>query len=193
VERNFAFRADRFAQRLPGLTAVEIGARLQNRDEAVYAEVDALYDEANGSPIPVVGQESAQELINTLCEAYCGPQGAFSSVVILFDEFGRYLEYAAEKPHLAGDAALQQIFQGVQDNSQKVSLIGFIQYELKAYLRRFSSADLRQLQRYITRFDAAEKWYLSTNLETISPTSSARMNRDWPRSGAPPPPNTRAS
>lgn len=167
VERNFAFRAERFAQRLPGLTAVEIGARLHNRDEAIYAEVDALYDEANGSPIPVVGQESAQELINTLCEVYCGPQGAFSSVVILFDEFGRYLEYAAEKPHLAGDAALQQIFQGVQDNSQKVRLIGFIQYELKAYLRRFSSADLRQLQRYITRFDAAEKWYLSTNLETI--------------------------
>ena len=167
VERNFAFRAERFAQRLPGLTAAEIGARLQQRDEAIYAEVDALYDEANGSPIPVVGQESAQELINTLCEVYCGPQGAFSSVAILFDEFGRYLEYAAEKPHLAGDAALQQIFQGVQDNSQKVRLIGFIQYELKAYLRRFSSADLRQLQRYITRFDAAEKWYLSTNLETI--------------------------
>ena len=167
VERNFAFRAERFAQRLPGLTAAEIGTHLQNRDEATYTEVDALYDDANGSPIPVVGQESAQELINTLCEVYCGPQGAFSSVVILFDEFGRYLEYAAEKPHLAGDAALQQIFQGVQDNSQKVRLIGFIQYELKAYLKRFSSADLRQLQRYITRFDAAEKWYLSTNLETI--------------------------
>ena len=106
-------------------------------------------------------------MINTLCEVYCGPDGAFSSVVILFDEFGRYLEYAADKPRLAGDAALQQIFQGVQDNSGKVRLIGFIQYELKTYLKRFGSADLRQLQRYITRFDAAKKWYLSTNLETI--------------------------
>jgi hypothetical protein len=167
VQRNFGFRADSFGQHLPGLDAAAICARLRNNDEEIYTAVDAIYTDANGSPIPVVGQESAQELINTLCEIYCGPDGAFSSVVILFDEFGRYLEYAADKPRLAGDAALQQIFQGVQDNSGKVRLIGFIQYELKAYLKRFGSADLRQLQRYITRFDAAKKWYLSTNLETI--------------------------
>jgi hypothetical protein len=167
VQRNFAFRGDSFAQHLPGLDATAICARLRDNDEEIYTAVDAIYTDANGSPIPVVGQESAQELINTLCEVYCGPDGAFSSVVILFDEFGRYLEYAADKPRLAGDAALQQIFQGVQDNSGKVRFIGFIQYELKAYLKRFGSADLRQLQRYITRFDAAKKWYLSTNLETI--------------------------
>ena len=167
VERNFDFRANRFAERLPGLTAADITERLRNNDEAVYSEVDALFNEANGAPIPVIGQESAQELLNTLCDVYCGPDGDFSSVLILFDEFGRYLEYAAEKPQLAGDAALQQLFQGVQDNSNKVRFVAFIQYELKAYLKRFGSADLRQLQRYITRFDAAEKWYLSTNLETL--------------------------
>ena len=167
VERNFDFRAKHFAERLPGLTAADITERLRNNDEAVYSAVDALFNEANGAPIPVIGQESAQELLNTLCEVYCGPGGDFSSVLILFDEFGRYLEYAAEKPQLAGDAALQQLFQGVQDNGNKVRFLAFIQYELKAYLQRFSGADLRQLQRYITRFDAAEKWYLSTNLETL--------------------------
>jgi 7,8-dihydro-6-hydroxymethylpterin-pyrophosphokinase len=167
VERNFAFRAESFATRLPNLSVTEICERLRENDEDIYSAVDTLYSEANGTPIPVMGQESAQELINTLCEVYCGETGAFSSVVILFDEFGRYLEYAAEKPLLAGDVALQQMFQGVQDNSNKVRFIGFIQYELKAYLKRFGSADLRQLQRYITRFDSAQKWYLSTNLETI--------------------------
>lgn len=167
VERNFAFRSESFAKLLPGKSQEEICVRLRENDEAIYSEVDAIYTEANGAPIPIVGQESAQELINTLSEIYCGPDGAFSSVVILFDEFGRYLEYVAEKPLLAGDAALQQIFQGVQDNSSKIRFIGFIQYELKAYLKRFGSADLRQLQRYITRFDSAQKWYLSTNLETI--------------------------
>ncbi|MEB4593564.1 hypothetical protein VSS37_21480 [Candidatus Thiothrix sp. Deng01] len=167
VERNYGFRASRFAERLPGMGAESICAHLRNNDEDVYAAVDELYSETNGSHIPVVGQESAQELLNTLCEVYCGPEGAFSNVVIMFDEFGRYLEYAAEKPLLAGDAALQQVFQGVQDNSNKIRFVGFIQYELKAYLKRFGSADLRQLQRYITRFDSAQKWYLSTNLETL--------------------------
>lgn len=167
VERNFAVRADRFAAVLPGVDVKQIQSHLRQNNEQIYSAVDALYSEANGHPIPVEGQESAQELIDTLCSAYCGPDGPFSHVVILFDELGRYLEYAAEKPQLAGDAALQQIFQGVQDNSTKVRFIGFIQYELKAYLKRFSGGDLRQLQRYVTRFDTADKWYLSTNLETI--------------------------
>lgn len=188
VERNFAFRVESFARRLPGKSSEEICARLRDNDEAIYSEVDAIYFEANGAPIPVVGQESAQELINTLCDVYCGPDGAFSSVVILFDEFGRYLEYAAEKPLLAGDAALQQIFQGVQDNSTKIRFIGFIQYELKAYLKRFGSADLRQLQRYITRFDSAQKWYLSTNLETIFAhmigKEQAALSQVWIEAGA---------
>lgn len=167
VERNFAVRSDRFAATLPGIDARQIQACLRQNDEQVYSVVDALYSEANGHSIPVEGQESAQELIDTLCNAYCGTDGPFSQVVILFDELGRYLEYAAEKPQLAGDAALQQIFQGVQDNNTKVRFIGFIQYELKAYLKRFGGGDLRQLQRYVTRFDTADKWYLSTNLETI--------------------------
>jgi hypothetical protein len=188
VERNFDIRAEAFARHCPGLDREEIRARLRNNDEAIYTQVDSLYTDANGAAIPVIGQESAQELINTLCEVYCGPDGAFSSVLILFDEFGRYLEYAAEKPQLAGDAALQQIFQGVQDNSNRVRFVGLIQYELKAYLKRFGSADLRQLQRYITRFDAAEKLYLSTNLETIVAhmigKDEAGLTDVWRRGGA---------
>ena len=167
VERNFAIREESFGVGLPGIGAKEICERLRENDEGVYAAVDALYSEANGHPIPIEGQESAQELIDTLCSVYCGPGAPFSHVIVLFDELGRYLEYASEKPQLAGDSALQQIFQGVQDNSTKVRFVGFIQYELKAYLKRFNATDLRQLQRYVTRFDAAEKWYLSTNLETI--------------------------
>src|SRR5690606_25840445 len=61
----------------------------------------------------------------------------------------------------------------------KVRFIGFIQYELKAYLKRFGSADLRQLQRYITRFDAAKKWYLSTNLETICAHMVGKNEAEW--------------
>lgn len=189
VERNFSFRVERFAQYLPGMTAQDICAGLADNDETIYSAVDTVYAEANGSPIPMVGQESAQELINTLCDVYCGIDGAFSSVVILFDEFGRYLEYAAEKPQLAGDAALQQLFQGVQDNGTKVRFIGLIQYELKAYLKRFGSADLRQLQRYITRFDSAQKWYLSTNLETIFAhmigKKQAELEHVWQQADAP--------
>jgi hypothetical protein len=167
VELNFSVRQSRFEEYFPSLDSAAICRRLSEHDEEAYEVVDRIFREANGDPIPIEGQESSQELIDTLCNTYCAEDGPFSHVVILFDEFGRYLEYAADKPHLAGDSSLQQIFQGIQDNSSKVHFVGFIQYELKTYLKRFSSAGARQLQRYITRFDAAEKWYLSTNLETI--------------------------
>ncbi|WP_257279602.1 hypothetical protein [Endozoicomonas sp. ISHI1] len=167
AERNFEVRKDVFSKHLPSLNIEQITERLNQNDEEIYSVVDEIYINANGSPIPVEGQESAQELIDTLSNVYCSEDGPFSQVIILFDEFGRYLEYAAEKPNLAGDSVLQQIFQGIQDNSSKTRFVGFIQYELKAYLKRFSGIDLRQLQRYVTRFDAADKWYLSSNLETI--------------------------
>lgn len=167
VERNYLVRKASFDNALVGLSQDDLIHKLSENDESVYEGVDSIYEEANGHSIPIEGQESAQDLIDTLCTYYCGDDGPFSHVIIMFDEFGRYLEYAADKPHLAGDSALQQIFQGIQDNSERIRFIGFIQYELKTYLKRFNGNGLRQLQRYITRFDAAEKWYLSSNLETI--------------------------
>ena len=60
--------------------------------------------------------------------------------------------------------------------------------KLKAYLKRFGSADLRQLQRYITRFDSAQKWYLSTNLETLFAHMIGKkedvLTQVWKESGA---------
>jgi len=169
VRRNYEIRKSDFEKDklLQDQDKDAICSALQENDDNVYQAVDDIYFKANGTRIPVEGRESAQDLINTACEVYCGENGYFSSLVILFDEFGRYLEYAAAKPWLAGDSALQQIFQGIQDNAGLSRFVGFIQYELKAYLNRFSQKELSQLQRYITRFDSAQKLFLSTNLETL--------------------------
>lgn len=167
VERNYEFRIEDFEKQLKGLSKDLICSKLQEHDENIYQVVDDIYYKANGTWIPVDGRESAQDLINTVCDSYCGENGCFSNLIILFDEFGRYLEYAADKPRLAGDSSLQQIFQGIQDNAKLTRFVGFIQYELKAYLNRFSYKELSHLQRYITRFDSANKLYLSSNLETL--------------------------
>jgi hypothetical protein len=167
VERNYALRVQSFEQSLPGRDSESILAALAEQDEEVFDAVNAVYLEANGHPIPIEGQESAQALLETLATQYCGEQGPFSHVLVLFDELGLYLEHAAEHPERAGARALQEIFQGVQDNRSHIHFLGFIQYELKAYLQRFGGSDLRHLQRYLTRFDGADKVYLSTNLETL--------------------------
>jgi len=167
VKRNFEIRKQDFAKRFIGLDKDIICAKLEENDESAYELVDDIFYMANGTRIPVEGQESAQDLINTVCENYCGSEGYFANFIILFDEFGRYLEYAAEKPRLAGDSALQQIFQGIQDNGKLTRFVGFIQYELNTYLNKFSHKELLDLKRFTSRFDTANKIFLSSNLETL--------------------------
>ena len=167
VERSYQIYAVEFQKKLAQFDQAQIFQLLTENNEDVYAAVDQIFLDVTGSAIPVDGQESAQDLLQTLCDTYCGTDKPFENIILLFDEFGRYLEYAADRPDLAGDSSLQQIFQGIQDNANKIRFIGFIQYDLKTYLKRFNAKDSRQLQRYITRFDTANKVHLSSNLETI--------------------------
>ncbi|MCO8103729.1 hypothetical protein NI401_12595 [Acinetobacter indicus] len=167
VEKNYHLQLDKFKNLLGQYDQAVILKSLSDHDEEIYSAVDQIFLDSTGSVIPVDGQESAQDLLQTLCNEYCGENKPFENIIILFDEFGRYLEYAADRPDLAGDSTLQQIFQGIQDNSDKIRFLGFIQYELKTYLKRFNAKNARQLQRYITRFDTANKVHLSSNLETI--------------------------
>ncbi len=168
VERNFSLREKEFVGHFGGeIHKEELLNRLLDHDDLAYQHVNEIFEQANGNPLRAVGEESPTQLIETLCDEYCGPGKPFQSMLILFDEFGRFLEFAAERPHIAGDAALQQIYEGVQNNSNKCSLLCLNQYELKVYLSRISRDSQATIQRYITRYDSAKKYYLSSNLETL--------------------------
>ena len=168
VKRNFEIRQNEFIERFGESVSVDsICDLLASRNETTYSKVNEIFENANGYPIRAIGQESLQHLISTVTEHYCGDAGPFQSILIVFDEFGRYLEFAAEKPHVAGDSALQQLFEGVQENSDTCFLVCFIQYELKAYISRVSHEKRDTIKRYIGRYDSAKKYLLSTNLETL--------------------------
>ncbi len=168
VERNYELRQADFDRFFGSDCKKEaILHKLTTHEDLAFQWVNEVFEQANGYPIRAVGQESPQQLLQTLCDSYCGPGQPFQSILILFDEFGRYLEFAAEHPHIAGDAALQQIFEGVQDNADKCTLLCLNQYELKVYLSRITRDRQSTIQRYITRYDSAKKYYLSSNIETL--------------------------
>lgn len=139
--------------------------RLENNDEIALAIVNSVYTEFNGHPIRQDEGVSASAVLDTLLTACCGLHGRFDGIVILFDEFGRFLEYASAQPGAAGDSALQQIFESVQNAEGDIQFVGFIQSDIKSYLQRVDRAS--NISRYIDRYDAGEKLYLSSNLETI--------------------------
>ncbi|AFV11898.1 hypothetical protein Tph_c16950 [Thermacetogenium phaeum DSM 12270] len=150
-----------------GCNVQEIIENLRRQDEETFRKVSDIYEQKMGSPIYAVGQESLNDFINITKENYCGPGKPFAGILIIFDEFGRYLEFAVQKPHIAGPGALQQLFECVQTNSDRVFLLCFIQYELKAYISRIAPELRDDLSRYVTRYDAVRKVRLSTNLETL--------------------------
>lgn len=140
---------------------------LQNieKDQSILEIVNQVYFEANGDTIRWERGLSAGDIITTLQKKLCGHGKPFNKVLILFDEFGRFIEYAAANPTIAGDAALQQIFEAVQGADGKIVFVGFIQSELDAYLSRIEKT--ANIIRYIGRYKNSEKLFLSSNFETI--------------------------
>lgn len=145
----------------------EILERLEEQDEETFIRISRIYEQKMGAPIHTVGQESLHDFIRVTKETYCGPGKPFRGLLLIFDEFGRYLEFAVQKPHVAGSGSLQQLFECVQENSDGVYLICLIQYELKAYISRIAPELREDLNRYVTRYDSVRKVRLSTNLETL--------------------------
>lgn len=159
--------ADDFRQAFGKLGVDEIVSLLKGQDEESFAKVSAIHERRLGTPITASGQESLHDVIRVAQQVYCGDGKPFAGIVILFDEFGRYLEFAVQRPHIAGPGALQQLFEAVQANAERVYMLCFIQYELKTYVSRVASELRDDLQRYVTRYDIVRKVRLSSNLETL--------------------------
>lgn len=140
---------------------------LNQQDELIYAKVHSFFA-GRGMPIRALGGESLREVLNVATKEYCGKGKPYRSLLILFDEFGKYTEFATLKSQIAGSGALQDLFEAVQqakDNS--VCFVGFIQFELNAYVQRVAPEYKNEILRYVTRYQTADKSYLSINLETL--------------------------
>lgn len=126
--------------------------------------INEVYNGINGSYIRWDNGLTAGDILEKASEVLCNKLGIFNKIVVLFDEFGRYIEYTAAHPQQAGESALQQIFEAVQNANKNIIFVGFIQSDLSAYLKRVQNANVK---RYVGRFDGSDKYYLSSNMETI--------------------------
>ena len=136
------------------------------KNEIAFNIVNDVYNEINGDYIRWDEGVSATAILETLSEEYCGLSGPFNNIIIIFDEFGRYLEYASDTSTAkSGDSALQQIFECAQNAGGSIQLISLIQSDIKSYLQRIDKTS--NISRYIGRYEASDKYYLSSNLETI--------------------------
>ncbi len=139
---------------------------LEQQDENLYSKVYEFF-EKKGMPIRVLAGESIRDVVDITVREYCGPGKPYRSLLILFDEFGKYIEFATIRSQIAGNGVLQELFEAVQANSNAVCFVGFIQFELSAYVKRIAPEYKNEILRYVTRYQSADRLYLSINLETL--------------------------
>ncbi len=139
---------------------------LNDQDEVIYARVQEFYA-ARGMAIRALGGESVRDVIEAAATEYCGEGKPFARLLVLFDEFGRYTEFATLRSQVAGSGALQDLFEGIQAHADVACFVGFIQFELNAYVQRVAPEFRNEILRYVTRYQTARKAYLSINLETL--------------------------
>lgn len=151
---------------------------LEQHDERLYAQVYDFFA-ARGMPIRALSGESVRDVIDIVVREYCGKGKPYRSLVILFDEFGKYTEFATERSQIAGSGALQDLFEAVQANSNSVCFVGFIQFELNAYVQRIAPEYKNEILRYVTRYQSADKLYLSINLETLIASLLEKKQEDF--------------
>ena len=147
-------------------TVEEILTKLEQQDEPTYGKIHHVLA-AKNITISALGGQSICDVITVAAREYCGSGKPFRSLIILFDEFGRYTEFATERSHIAGSGALQDLFEGIQANAGVACFAGFIQFELNAYTQRVAPENRNEILRYVTRYQTANRVYLSINLETL--------------------------
>ncbi|NCC96210.1 MAG: hypothetical protein EOM02_05150, partial [Synergistales bacterium] len=144
----------------------EIVRGLLEYDETLYSVVHKNLSDL-GFTVKAIGDETVTDVIRTICQEYVGEGRPYSKLVILFDEFGRYAEFATVRSQIAGSGVLQQLFEGVQSNNDKAMFVGFIQFDLNSYVQRMGEEYRNEILRVSTRYQTAKKSYLSINLETL--------------------------
>lgn len=172
VEKNYEKFEDRFKYYSKNNTKYNLSKNLKKdllenlkEDIKAFNIINEVYKEITSNYIKWDEGISAGEIINKLNKYLCVENNLFENIIILFDEFGRFIEYAGAVGTLAGESGLQQMFEAIQNSNKNAMFIGLIQSDLNAYLTRVENSN--NIIRYVGRYETSEKLYISSNLETI--------------------------
>ena len=173
LERNAETQMERFETEAIKVGWTEKGndlieslrQHLAMSDDA-YIIVNNVYRIINGTDIKWDEALSADKVLEILISEVCGEDKQFNSVILIFDELGRYLEYAsAGVASKTGIDALQKMFEIAQNASGKFQMISMIQSDIQAFFSRVDNP--KNIGRYLQRFNSNDKYYISSNMETV--------------------------
>lgn len=104
-------------------------------------------------------------ILNEVSNKLCGDGKPFDKIIILFDEFGRYIEWLSTQPALG--STIQQLYEGVVENNRNTLFVSFIQFPLSTYFQGLSPTAYMKVAQYAGRFTTSPHYHLSSVLENV--------------------------
>lgn len=157
--------------RSSGISELSFYQAMENMDSSVYDKVKKNLASHGIKFYEPAAIGELKDIISTVAVTLCGDNKPYRAMLIVFDEFGKYMSFSASNEGLSGPGCLQLLFEGVNNQSGPdghVVLLGLSQLDLKEYQRGSGEiAFTNTMRRYVTRFDAAKRYYLSACFETL--------------------------
>lgn len=144
--------------------------RMNSFDDDTYSAVLRELGKNNIRFFVPAATGELKDMIISVANTLCGDGKPFRGMLILFDEFGKYMSFAAGNESVAGSGIMQQLFEGIQGSNEgsHVVLLGLSQLDLSAYQRGIGNlAFSNNMNRYVTRFNAAKRYFLSVCFESL--------------------------
>jgi len=152
--------------------------KMNSFDRVCYQRVKEELERQGEKVFEPQAEGELKDLISSVAESHCGATNYYRSMLILFDEFGKYMAFAASAEQRAGSGIMQHLYEGIQavnssfdksGNKKTCTFIGFSQLDLNEYQQTTSMDQntLNNMKRYVSRFDATKKYYLSVSFESL--------------------------
>lgn len=165
-------KANAFLQKLnPPLTLHDLREDLTSRRGQYREQLSQMVHHVTGFPPAFGDMLGPKQVIESVVEKYCGEGKPFSGLLILFDEFGRFIQdYANEYDLLSKNQPLQNLLEAIAGLQSKAAIVAFTQANPEGIAKRAmgaSSARLDEVNRELTRFPDPQRKVLVSPLEAV--------------------------
>lgn len=120
-------------------------------DQSLLRQISkALGSAASGSPI---SDRLIVDLLSQMIAHVCGGSGAPTGLLIVVDELGKLLEFAASHPSQSDLYILQHIAEFAARSAQQILLVGVLHQDFSRYAGRLSSLERAEWDKVRGRFE----------------------------------------
>ncbi|GAA4382172.1 hypothetical protein [Hymenobacter koreensis] len=165
-------KATAFLQTLnPVLSLQDLRDDLSTRRGQYREQLSQMVHHVTGFP-PAFGDTlGPKQMIETVVDEFCGEGKQFEGLLVLFDEFGRFIDdYAREYDLLSKNQPLQNLLEGVASRLSRAAIVAFTQANPEGIARRVMGANaarIEEVNKELTRFPDPHRKALVSPLEAV--------------------------